>query len=81
MLLSSEIIEGARRTTPNVVAIRIQAKARPALAKIAARSATGRSISIGTNETSIVLIITWFSVSIGPIATAKASARACVPSR
>jgi hypothetical protein len=33
-------------------------------------------MSIGTNETSMVLIITWFKVSMGPMATASASARA-----
>ena len=47
----------------------------------ASHAAPSRSVSMGTNAKIMVLIRTELSVSMGPTATASASAALCVPSR
>jgi hypothetical protein len=73
--------QGADSTTEAVTAAETHQKQRVSFRNKAVRSLPRAAVSMGTKAKTRLLSSTEFSVSIGPMATARASARLCVPSR
>src|ERR1035438_5534383 len=75
------ISHGAPTITAAAMAAKTQAKTRRRRRKRASRAFPPAAVSMGTKANTMLLMTTEFSVSMGPMATASESARACVPSR